>query len=204
MRNHGRLGWATASIVASGGLLACVGGGGGLSDGMATWDPASSSFERAEDGRERAPGFLENAPGSEGAVGASAEHAPGAQGGGGAAAFDCSGTFTCRESGDDDTSTLRLQSSDGVCSVAGSNLAVVLGSDGSLSLNGKKVGTWSATADGFTAVTDEGTVTCTRGGSQSRNTEPPRRGEDAPPSSSSSSSGSAGGGSVPPPVDDGG
>ncbi len=199
MRNHGRFGWAAALIVASAGLLACVGGGGALSDGMATWDPASSSLERAEDGREHAPGFLENAPGSEGAVGASAEHAPGAQGGGGGAAFACSGTFTCRDSGEDDTSTLRLESSNGACSVAGSDLAVVLGSDGSLNLNGKKVGSWSATADGFTAVTDEGTVTCTRGGSQSESAPPPTRGEDAP----SGGSGSAGGGSVPPP-DDGG
>lgn len=197
MRNHGRLGWAAASIVASGGLLACVGGGGSLSDGMATWDPASSSLERAEDGRERAPGFLESAPGSEGAAGASSEHAPGAQGGGGAAAFACSGTFTCRESGEKKASTITLQSRDGVCSIVGSDLAVVLGSDGSLSISGKKAGSWSSTADGFTVVTEEGTVTCTRGGSQSG-------GDESPPPSSSSSSGSAGGGSVPPPVDDGG
>lgn len=168
MRDHRRL-WAITAVVISGGAFACVGGGGPLSDGMSTWDPSPSSLERAENTREPAPGFREVAPSSRETVGASAEPGPGAQGGGGAGAggLDCSGTYRCVEEGDDDVDEVTLVSANGVCFVpAGGNAVLVLGPDGSLLLNGQSVGSWQATAGGFVATSEDGTVTCTKGGGQ--------------------------------------
>ncbi|MBX3204587.1 MAG: hypothetical protein KF764_05930 [Labilithrix sp.] len=197
MRNHRQL-WVAASIVASGGVFACVGGGGNLGDGMTTWDPAPSSLESAGSDREPSPGFLERAPSSQEPAGNSSEPAAGAQGGGGSpGSFQCSGTFTCQEAGKKGTDRIRLRLVDGVCTLSGTgSVAVVLQADGSLAVNGSKIGTWSASGNGFTVVSSEGSVTCTRGSSGS--------GSDDSTDSSSSGSGSAGSpGSVPPSVDAG-
>jgi hypothetical protein len=162
--------WAVATIVLAGvAAIACVGGGGRIDDAMTTWDPASPTQERADKSSEGAPPFNEGAPASQESMGASAEPGPGAQGGGGvgaAAGFDCSGTYTCQEAGDDDLDTVVLTSANGVCSIpAGKSTSLVLATDGTLLLNGKAVGSWQPTADGFTATTSEGQITCTKGGS---------------------------------------
>ena len=155
---------AVAAIFVSGGVFACVGGGGPLSDGMTTWDPTPSSLERADTTREAPPGFREVAPSSREPVGASTEPGPGAQGvGSGAGGFDCSGTYTCVESGDDDEDEVAFISLNGLCTVQSGNSVLILGSDGTLLLNGKNVGSWQGSGGGLTVTTEDGTVSCTKG-----------------------------------------
>ena len=155
---------ATAAIVVSGGVFACVGGGGPLSDAMTTWDPTPSSLEGAGSTREPPPGFREVAPPSREPAGASAEPGPGAQGvGSGAGGFDCSGTYTCRELGDDDDDEVTFFSLNGVCTAQSGNNILVLASDGTILLNGQNVGSWQGNAGGLTVTTDDGTVSCTKG-----------------------------------------
>ena len=129
MRIHTRV-LALMGIVASGGVFACVGGGGPFDDTMSTRDPAASSFERAENTREPDPGTREGTTSSHEGVGTSAEPGPGAQGTGGAGGFQCAGTFTCVEDGDDDGDELTFTSTGAGCSVSVGENTLVLSADG--------------------------------------------------------------------------
>jgi hypothetical protein len=174
MSSMQRLWSAISAIVVGAGVVACTGGGGSLSEGMRTWESAPGSQDRAQNSNEGAPAFGERAPGSQDGVAVSAEPGPGAQSGAGG--FDCSGTYTCQEDGDDDLDTVVLTSVNGVCSISSGNAGLVFGADGSLTAGGERVGSWKATANGFTATVGKDTVTCTKGDRTGG-----RSGEDSPP-----------------------
>lgn len=202
MRDHNRSS-VIASLVAGAALVACVGGGGNLPDGMTTLDPASSSLEGTGIERDRAPDLLETAPSSQDRVGTSSESAPGAPGGG-PGAFDCSGTFTCRQEGESGSERLRLRRVNGVCTVRGSgSVSIVLGNDGSVTVNGTSVGTWSTSGSGFTATTSEGAIRCTRRASDDDGDEGDEGDDRSPPSSGSAGGGANSGSPGIPPIDAG-
>lgn len=153
-----------SAVVGSAGIFACTGGGGALSEGMSTWDPAPTSLERAENTRESAPRVREVAPPVREATSASSESGPGAQGGGSSpGALDCSGTYKCVKAGDDDVDELKLRIVGGVCTApTDDKTAFVLASDGSILLSGRKIGSWRAISGGFSATTDDGDITCVK------------------------------------------
>jgi hypothetical protein len=170
-----------AAVVA--GTIACVGGGGSLGGELTTWEPTASSTERAETSGE-------SAPASQDEVGSSIE--PGA-GGGPGAAFDCSGTFSCKN-GDGDFVTFELTLSNGNCAVPRGDLkGLTFGSDGTLSVNGKKIGSWQVTGSGFTASSGDGSITCTRTKGGATTTD-----DSNPPTNPSGGSGGSDGAGPPP------
>jgi hypothetical protein len=159
--------WALAIFgLVNGGMIACVGGGGGLSSSLETWDSPPSSPERAPSSGEGSPTFLERAQGSTESPSRSGEAAPGTHAtggptsGAGKASFECSGTFVCQEVGKTSTDTITLTQVGGTCTVEDS----VIEPDGRVTSKGKNVGRWSATSTGFIVVTSEGTIVCTSGG----------------------------------------
>ena len=159
MRNHKRLFFSAASsIIVSGTTFACVGGGGTAQGDLTTWDPAVSTYEGAGTTQERGSGAAEPAAGS------SSEAASG-DGQRGAGGFDCSGTYICAEPGDDDRDSVTLSTVGGVCSAGSGNSMVVLGSQGTVTRNGRVLGTWQATGSGFTFTTSEGSITCVKASS---------------------------------------
>lgn len=166
MRDHRRTWVAGSFVVVSGGLIACVGGGGGLSADLDSWESPPRSSERPPRGREAGPHFLERAKLSAEAPSRSPESAPGVPGVGGSGTnavgstgFDCSGTYVCQEAGKTKTETITLTTAGGRCSVEG----VVIEPDGKLSSEGKTVGSWYTTPTGFTVVTGEDTIHCVKG-----------------------------------------
>lgn len=178
------LGSGIAVVVFVGGSVACVGGGGPLSDGMTTWESANNTREGAPISTEGATNSREPAPPSTERAGSSSEPGPGAQGGGGGGGFSCSGSFVCRVGNDDDVDTIVLGTVNGNCTITGDSDNVVFESNGTLSSKGKPIGTWQATPTGFTATADESTITCTR---VTGNTNPGSQEDDDPPPSASSS-----------------
>lgn len=193
MANHKKLSVRVA-LVAVGTLTACVGGGGSLADGVTTWDSAPSSLERTGTDREGPPGFLEGPAASQERAAVSSEPAPGAAGGS-VSTFDCSGAYTCREDGKKSSDTIRLRRVNGVCTLSGNgSVSVVLGNDGTLTVNGTTIGTWSVSGSGFSVVSSEGRVTCTRGASDDDDDD------DDDVSSSSSGGGTSPGSPGEPPV----
>lgn len=184
----GALGVVFATIA-----LACAGGGGALNDDMAAWESAPGWLESSQNSREGAPQFTERAPSSREGSSTTLEPGPGAQGvgaPGSSGGFDCSGTYSCIEAGDDDVDTVVLVSVNGVCTIpAGGGRSIVLASDGTLQLGGQTVGTWQATSGGFSANTEDGVVTCTKGGSASSSSGSSSSPDTPPPPSSGSSGG---------------
>ena len=139
-------------------LGACVGGGGALPDGDRGWEPAGS-FEGASQS-ERAPSSEEGVLRSGEVGGDTSERPPGKPSpqGGGAGGGDCSGVYACRESGDDKTTTVTLTREGGGCSFG----KILLEADGTISRDGKKLGTWQLTGAGLVLETGGDEVTCTR------------------------------------------
>lgn len=182
--------WAFAILaIVNGGVIACVGGGGGLSGPLETWDSPPPSTERSLTSRETAPGFFERAQLSTESPSRSPEPAPGAQGKGapgtpGTSTLDCSGTYLCREVGKTNTDTVTLtQTLGGACVVDGTSIEP----DGRLTSKGKTVGTWSVTSTGFTATANGETIICTKsdvGQAGSPSTPPATTGAATPPSTS--------------------
>ena len=148
---------------------ACAGGGGSFSgDFQDTQDQAPNSLERT------AATNKQSAVSNEG-IASTTERPGNTSGGAGtgtapAAAFSCLGTFKCSVSTDlagtksqVPTTTLRLP---GVCNYQGSGL----NPDGTVTKEGKVLGTWQVTSNGFrvtesattaTSVLDGGTSTLT-------------------------------------------
>lgn len=160
--------------------IACVGGGGGLSQSLETQDRAPLSNERASSTTEGSRRSLEPAGNTLEATRNSAEPAPGnAGGGGGGGGFDCAGTYRCSVNGETDDDPVVLN---GACTTADGTALEQAG----IVVNG----------NGFTystSVTSKGqtisiTLVCTK---VSSDTTPAKK-DDKSTTSSSSSSGSSG------------
>lgn len=145
MRDRERL-WvrimAIASLLCGGGLLGCVGGGGGLPGEPESW--------------EAAPGSLEPAPASGEPSAAGLE--PAAPGAGTGTGFVCGATYVCDVPGDEPATIATRETSEG-CEVEG----VLLESDGRLvTKDGKVVGTWKTSSSGIDVTVEGQRVSCTR------------------------------------------
>ena len=81
-----------------------------------------------------------------------------------AAANSCdAGIFDLCSAFDTKASTVTLTAVNGGCGIVAGGTRLMLASDGTLLVNGKVAGSWQSTGNGFTASTEDGTVTCSRG-----------------------------------------
>jgi hypothetical protein len=140
-------------------VVACVGGGGAGTDGMTMWQPAGSNVERAGSSSERAANSVE---------------------GKGGAALIC-GTYACQRAGDDDIDNVELSAATGGCSVANDDGVILIGFDGSVTVNGQAAGSWQSTGSGISLSIGSISLTCTQGAaSEDDNSADPGRPDDTP------------------------
>lgn len=159
-------------------LLACTGGGGAYDDGIVTQDPVSRSNEGVGSTQESVANSNEGVVKTGEPAGANGVESSPAAGGG---AIDCNAKYSCAVTTGTKTRTSTIRFKNGACVDDDTEL----GSDGTVTDKGVAIGTWHATANGFTLTatvqTDDGpasyTFDCTKSSSSTDSS-----GTDSPPS----------------------
>lgn len=124
-------------------LLACSGGGGAYDDGIVTQDPVSHSNEGVSSSQESSGQTNEGIAKTGERPGANGVESSPASGGG---AIDCSAKYSCAVTTGGKTRSSTIRFKNGACV----DDDTALSPDGTVTDNGVAVGTWHATANGFT------------------------------------------------------